>query len=328
MAIVLNANEFFTGLTNLALFMRLYATNTSRVPDTFVDSFATETLAYGDTKIFTFSDLPEVEEYSPTSTLLEVVKNDNNQETISITESKVIRSSFSTQILEMAFTGEEGLNDFTGYLLGQMESAKTAYLYDMIVSELFTETFGGTKQNVSVNVWQLDSSSVQMSEIDSASLINQKNIALAIQDNIQNMQVYNNQYNQVGTGETATSYYQALALDDLRLVICNPYNNEQVVNLMATLLKSNYIVENFERPKTLVIPTIKIPTGTGNANVICWIMHRFAYQWFYKFTLMGSFFDVSNLTINNFLHFWFGKGWLKNLPVCKIVANPVQFPVT
>jgi len=322
MAIVLNANEFFTGLTNLALFMRLYATNTSRVPDVFVDSFATETLPYGDTKIFTFSDLPEVGDYSATSSLLTVTKADTNQETIKITGKKVIKSSFSARILEMAFTGEEGLNDFTGYLLGQMESAKTAYLYDMIVDELFNKSFSTTnKQNQEVAIYDI-ADLTTVSEINNAELYNQKKIALAIQDNIQNMQVYNNQYNQIGTGETATSYYQALSLDDLRLVMCNPYNNEQVINLMATLLKSNYITESFEKPKTLIIPTIKIPSGSE--TVIAWIMHRYAYQWFYKFTLMGSFFDVSNLTINNFLHFWYGEGWLDNLPVCKITADFIE----
>ena len=73
-AIVLTDNEFFTGLTNLALFMRLYATNTSDAPETFVDSFMTETLGSGNTKIFPWSDLPAVGDYSGTSTLLTVKK--------------------------------------------------------------------------------------------------------------------------------------------------------------------------------------------------------------------------------------------------------------
>lgn len=38
MPIVLTDNDFFTGLSNLALFMRLYATNTSSAPEKFVDS--------------------------------------------------------------------------------------------------------------------------------------------------------------------------------------------------------------------------------------------------------------------------------------------------
>jgi len=40
MAITLTDNDFFSGLSNLALFMRLYATNTSRKPSNFIESFA------------------------------------------------------------------------------------------------------------------------------------------------------------------------------------------------------------------------------------------------------------------------------------------------
>jgi len=311
MAITLTDNDFFSGLSNLALFMRLYATNTSRKPANFIESFATDTLAQGSQKIFPFSDLPSVTDYSETSTVLTVTKVDTNEETISISEKKVIPSSYNTYILNMAFTSESGMNEFVGYLLGQMESAKENYMYNQIIADLFGKTFTGTNQNKTVTI--IDTSTLtNVIDINNAELLNAKNIAKAVQINLSNMQVYNDTYNGKG-------YTQALDLRDLKFIFCEPYHTENLMNLYATLLNSSVIQNSFDKPELYTIPEIKIPSGSG--NVVGWIMHKYAYQFFYKFVFMGNFFDVSNLCINNFLHFWYGKGWLDNLPVCKLTVS-------
>lgn len=307
MAITLNDNEFFTGLANLALFLKLYATNTSSEPASFVDKFATETLPNGDTKLFPFSDLPTVADYSPTSSLLTVTKVNTNEEKISINTRKVVKSSYNRYILDMAFTSDSGMNYFIGYLLGQMESAKTDYMYDVIVADLFGKTYTGDQLK---EVSLIDTSVIaDYSQLNNAEIINQKRIANTIEKTIQNMEVFSDKYNAIG-------YKQALDRGDLRMVIVAPYENEQVLNLYASLLKSEYIEKSFKKPEKLVIPEIKIPEN--NEDVICFIMHKYHYQYFYKFVFMGTFFDVSNLTVNNFLHFWYGKGFLDNLPCVKI----------
>lgn len=309
MAIVLTDNEYFTGLSNLALFMRLYATNTSSAPDEFVNSFMTETLGSGNTKIFPWTDLPTVTDYSPTSSLLTVTKVNAGEEYIQITEKKVIKSSYNRYILDMAFTSESGMNEFIGYMLGQMESAKIDHLYDVIVQELYGKDFGERHIDVS----QYDTSSAtSFSEINAGEVINQKNIANALQLAVNNIAVYNTKYNGLGNKE-------ALDVRDMKFIFVDPYKTESVTNLMATLLNSKYISESFSKPELYSIPTSKIP---ASGNVIGFLMHKYAFQMFYKFTFMGSFFDVSNLTINNFLHFWYGKGWLENLPSLKLI--PVQ----
>lgn len=311
MAVTLNTNDFFTGLSNLALVVRLYATNTSRFTDNFVDSFATETLRNGDTKIFPFSDLPQVEDYSATSSITKVTKVPTNEETISISQRKVIPSSYSPWILGMAFTSDSGMNEFVGYIIGQMESAKTAYLYDRIITQLFGKTLTGAKQNHVVNL--LNTTGITgASDLNSANTINQKRIATAIQDDVDNIQTYNSAYN-------AKGYTQALTVGDMRLIMCNPYKNENVVDLMAQLLRSEYITEAYDKPEMSFIPSIKIPDGKG--DVIGWIMHKRFYQYFYAFEFMGKFVDESNLTINNFKHFWYGDGFLDNLPAIKLTAN-------
>lgn len=307
MAITLTDNEFFTGLTNLALFQKLYATNTSKMADDFVDSFATETLSFGNKKLFHFSDLPEVDDYSGASSLLTVSKADVTQEEITITEKKVIKSSYSALILEGAFTDEKGMNNFIGYIMGQMESAKTDHLYDVIVADLFSKTFTGTNQNKVIQL--LNPTGVtSATELNNINNINYKRIAVGIQEEIQNMQVYS-------TGYTKSGFKTALDLSDLKMVLNAHYNNDEVVEIYASLLNSEYIDKAFAKPELKIIPKIKI--DNADMGVIGFAMHKKAYQWFYKFTFMGSFFDTSNLVVNNFMHFWYGKGWLDELPCVK-----------
>lgn len=312
MPITLTDNEFFTGLSNLALLMKLYATNTSSEPKRFIDSFATDVLKNGDSKIFPFADLPTVSDYSANSSLLTVTKVNTNEEVIKITEKKVVKSSYNKYILDMAFTSDSGMNYFVGYILGQMESAQTDYIYNQIVSDLFSKNYPSNNRQVN-QITIIDTSNItDPTELNSAETINQKRIALAIQNDIKNISVFNDKYNMAG-------YKQALDLKDLRLIVTAPYEYERIVNLFAELLKSEYIQESFDKPEKLVIPEIKVPNNYG--SVVGWLMHKQHYQYFYKFVFMGDFFDVSNLTVNNFLHFWFGKGFLNNLPAVKFVVT-------
>lgn len=311
--IVLTDNEFFTGLSNLALLMRLFATNTSSVPERFVDSFMTETLGAGNTKIFPWADLPTVDDYSPTSSLLTVTKVNAGEEYLQITEKKVIKSSYNRYILDMAFTDESGMNNFIGYLLGQMESAKVDHLYNVIINDLFTKFYSGP-QLKQIDQYDL-TTATSFTDLNNGKLLNQKNIAKDVELVVRNAEVFNTDYNSLGNKE-------ALSVGDMKFIFNEPYHTENLIDLFATLLKSEVIENSFSKPTMYTIPPIKVPAG--NEHVIGWVMHKYAYQIFYKFTFMGSFFDVSNLTINNFLHFWYGKGWLENLPRIAFIANTIQ----
>ena len=311
--ITLTDNDFFTGLANLAIYMRLYSTTNGSMAQSFVDKFATETLDNGDTKIFPYADLPSVSNYSETSSLLTVTKVTTGEETISITEKKVIKSSYSRQILEMAFTSDSGMNIFVGYLMGQMDSAKTKYLYEDIVNSFanISNTYlAGSSQDITIQITNPNSAATAQ-EKEFINLNNQKKVALAIQNYIQNIQVFSSNYNSKGLSE-------ALDLSDLRLLVNGSWDNEQIINLFATLLKSEYIQNSFAKPEKLVVPSDYSIGGTANTPVVAFIMHKRFFQYFYKFTFMGSFFDVSNLVVNNFLHFWYGKGFLGYLPCVRI----------
>lgn len=319
MAITLTDNEFFSGLTNLALFMRIYATNTSKKADDFVESFMTDILERGNQKLYPYADLPSVGNYSETSSLLTVTKPTVGEEAIAITEKKVIKSSYSAAILDAAFTSEYGMNDFIGYLLGQMESAKTAYLYDVIINDIFTKSFGAGSGAQANQLHQVDQISLtgltSLADINGAKSYNAKELAVAMQDDIQNIQVYNALYNFKGLKE-------AVDYKDLRVVLVAKYRYAEVMEVMASLLNSDVIDKDFEKPEVLIVPSIKVPDG--RTSEIAWIMHKAFYQMFYKFVINTSFFDASNLCVNNFLHFWYGKGFVEALPCVKLVKNDIS----
>lgn len=318
MAITLTDNEFFSGLTNLALFMRIYATNTSKKADDFVESFMTDILERGNQKLYPYADLPSVGNYSETSSLLTVTKPTVGEEAIAITEKKVIKSSYSAAILDAAFTSEYGMNDFIGYLLGQMESAKTAYLYDVITNDIFTKNFGsgsGAQAKQLHNVDQISLTGLtSLADINGAKSYNAKELAVAMQDDIQNIQVYNDKYNFKGLKE-------AVDYKDLRVVLVAKYRYAEVMEVMASLLNSDVIDKDFEKPEVLIVPSIKVPENSDDE--IAWIMHKAFYQMFYKFVVNTSFFDASNLCVNNFLHFWYGKGFVEALPCVKLVKHDI-----
>ena len=319
MAITLTDNEFFSGLSNLALFMRIYATNTSKKADDFVESFMTDVLERGNQKLYPYADLPSVGNYSETSSLLTVTKPTVGEESIKITEKKVIKSSYSAYILDAAFTSEYGMNDFVGYLLGQMESAKTSYLYDVIINDLFTKSFGAGSGAQAKQLHEVDQISLtgltSLADINGAKSYNAKELAIAVQDDIDNIQVYNDDYNFKGLTE-------AVDWKDLRVVLVAKYRYQEVMEVMASLLRSDVIDEEFNKPELLIVPSIKVPEN--KTLEIAWIMHKAFYQMFYKFVVNTSFFDASNLCVNNFLHFWYGKGFVEALPCVKLVKKDIS----
>lgn len=319
MAITLTDNEFFSGLTNLALFMRIYATNTSKKADDFVESFMTDVLERGNQKLYPYADLPSVGDYSATSSLLTVTKPTVGEERIVVDQKKVIKSSYSAYILDAAFTSEYGMNDFIGYLLGQMESAKTAYLYDVIINDIFTKSFGAGSGAQANQLHQVDQIALTglttLADINGAKSYNAKELAQAMQEDIQNIQVYNTGYNFKGLKE-------AVDWKELRVVLRAKYRNAEVMEVMASLLNSDVLDRDYEKPEVLIVPEIKVPENRDLE--IGWIMHKAFYQMFYKFVVNTSFFDASNLCVNNFLHFWYGKGFVEALPCVKIVKNEIS----
>ena len=321
----LNNNAYYTGLTNLALYIAMYTTNKSNRTAATIDKFTTEPLAYGDTKIFRSLPFPQVSDYSKTSSLLgdhtpsftptgEANAVNVVEDVISINNRKIIKNSYSLKNLELAITSEYGANEFIAIALGNIEAAKNDFLYDLIVNKLYSSNYGKTSK-----IKLLDLTNITTpTEIQAGELINQKKISLGIQKEIDSFLHYSTGFNKYGLK-------QSVDLSDMRLVVFQPYKNEAVVNMFAELLNSGYISENFPRPELITIPEEKAKAATDyDENYICVLMHKAAIQMFYKLLYMGEFFDVSTLRVNNFLHFWFGLGQVEQLPTCLITVDNDQ----
>lgn len=317
----LNDNQFYTGLTNLALYVAMYATNRSSRTKSLIDTFTTESLDYGDTKIFRSVPFPQVGDYSDNSSILgnhtpsfvptgEETSVNAIEETIKINNFKLIKNTINRYMLEMAVKSEYGISDFVAIVMGNIEAAKNDYLYDMLINQLFDATPGATQTVTTISPGE----SPAPSEIQAASTMNQKNIALAIQYVIDSLTHYNTGFNKYGLK-------QSVDMQDLRLIMIQPYQNSAVVDLFAQLLNSQYINEKFPQPDLLTIPEIKAAEATHYDNkIIGFVMHKAAIQMFYKLVYMGEFFDPSTLRVNNFLHFWYGVGQVEQLPLVKITV--------
>lgn len=319
MGIVLNNNQYYTGLTNLAIYITMYKTNSNDATKRTIDSFTTESLSYGDSKIFRSLPFPQVSDYSKTSSLLSdntpsfVPKGTETsvnvvEEQISVNNKKLIKSTYSLKNLELAVTSSDGASEFIAIVMSNIESAKNDFLYDLIINKLYNANYG---KSVDIEILDETKFKTTPTELDACNTINNKRIALAIQNEIDGLTHFSTDYNKYGLK-------QAVNLSDLRLVIFQPYKNKAVTDLFAELLNSKYISENFPRPELITIPLEKAKKCVNyNANTVGTLMHKSTIQLFFKLVFMGDFFDPSTLRVNNFLHFWFALGQVEQLPSCK-----------
>lgn len=317
MAFLLNDNSYYTGLTNLALYIAMYTTNKSDATKRTIDAFTSESLEYGDTKVFRALPFPDVYDYSSQSSLLgnytpkftptggATVVN-AIEETLSIDQFKVIKNTYNARMLETAVKSEYGANEFIAIVLGNIEAAKNDFLYNLIVDKLFDATYGKEEE---IELLDMDNITAP-TEIQAAETINNKRISLVLQKVIDSMTHYSTDFNKYGLK-------QSVDLSDMRLVVIQPYKNKAVVDLFAELLNSKYISENFPRPEMVTIPETKASESKGyDEDIIAILMHKDCIQLFYKLVYMGEFFDPSTLNVNNFLHFWFCLGQVEQLPSC------------
>ena len=325
MDIILNENEFYTGLVNFILFMRLYATNTSKRQKSIIDVFCTETLEYGDRKAYPFAELPSVTDYSTTSSLLSNSPIHYSEEFIGDPIKKKIPLSRSEPFAKLAMMSSSGMSAFISYILGLMESAKEDYLYNEIMQDLISWTptnSTGKKMVQTLNLRGIKAGTAA-SEEQAAYSLNQRDIQLAWQRLYDDFSLYTDLFIDIdNNGSTKTNFKTAMNKDDLIFIGNAKYLNEQIIDQLVVFLKSNLIDEKFTHPHILKVPEKTFEDNEAD-NIIGFVAHKHWYQWFYHFNFMGSFFDPDTLRIKNVLHFWYSKGRLKNLPASKLVANVV-----
>lgn len=329
--ITLNSNEYFSGLENFIVFMRMYAMNTSKKEKNLVDVFCTDTLAFGDQKVFPFAEIPKVGDYSTTSSLLSDASIKYNEEFIGKPIKKKISLSTIDAYLKMAMLNAAGMGQFMGYIYGLMDSAKYDYLFWEIMKDLLNWTPTNSvnkKMRQSIELYDTETATSAVEE-NAQENLNQKRIEQLWQKAFDDFSLFTDLFididNKTGTDDE-TNFKTALNLDDLIFIGNAKYLNERVVNLMATMLKSEEISKNFRHPYTVKIPQMVFDTIGDNSKCIGFVAHRYWYQWFYHFTFMGSFFDPDTVRLKRILHFWYSKGRLKNLPAMRLDATVKPAP--
>lgn len=320
--ITLNSNEYFSGLENFIVFMRMYATNTSKREQRLVDVFCTDTLSFGDQKVFPFAELPKVGDYSTTSSLLSDASIKYNEEFIGDPIKKKIPLTTIEAYLKMAMINATGMGNFMGYVYGLMDSAKYDYLFWEIMKDLISWTptnSAGKKMVQTIELYDTSKATTAVEE-NAQELLNQKKIEQLWQKSFDDFSLFTDLFidinNKTGTTDE-TNFKTALNLEDLIFIGNAKYLNERVVNLMATMLRSGEIDKNFRHPDTLKVPQLVFDNNNAS-NCIGFVAHKYWYQWFYHFTFMGSFFDPDTVRLKRILHFWYSKGRLKNLPAMRL----------
>lgn len=327
--ITLNQNEFYTGLVNTWTVIRTYATNTSNKQRQITDALATEVLEFGDQKAFWFAELPSVEDYNPVSSLLTPKPISYAEEFIDTIVKKKIPLTTVDAFLSQAMLSSEGVSFFLAYVNGLMQSAKDNYMYDVITSDLFNwSPTVSTNKEMEQTIDLIDTSTISLpSEIRAAEEINQARIAKQFQKVYDDFSIFTDVFIDVDNNSSSgiTNFKTALKLSDLVFIGNAKYLNEQIIDMMAVLLKSELINENFKHP-----PILKIPERTckqnNSENVIGFVAHKRWYQWYYNFMFTGAFKDIDNLNEKRVMHFWFTRGILKNLPVMRLDASYVSSP--
>lgn len=326
--ITLNSNEFYSGLANMITVIRTYATNTSNKEDTVIDALSTEVLEFGDTKAFWFAEHPKVEPYTLQSSLLTPKPIKYNEEFISNIEKKKIPLTTIEPFLKQAMLSQDGVAFFMAYLNGLMSSAKTDYMYNLVTEDLFSWTPSvktATKEmRQTANLIDVDSVT-SPTEKRAAQELNQAELLRRWQKTFDDFSIFTDVFIDVDNSVGNTNFKTALKLDDLIFIGNAKYLNDEIIDLMAVLLKSELISKEFRRP-----PVLKIPERTcklnNSENCVGFVAHKKWYQWYYNFMFTGSFFDIDNLNLKRVMHFWYSRGILKNLPVMRLDASYVSQP--
>ena len=322
--VTLNDNEYYTGLVNFILFMRLYATNTSKRQKNIVDELCTETLTYGDRKVYPFAELPSVGDYSLTSSLLTDAPIKYTEEFIG---GDPIKKKISLSTIEpfanMAMMNSGGVKSFFAYIVGLMDSAKYDYLYNEIMTDLLKWTPTNSTGKSMVQTFNLIDTSDMTSatEIEAAGRINMERMEAQLQKTYDDLSIFSDIFIDVDNkGGTPTNFKTAVEKKDLILIANAKFVNDKVIDWLSQLLKSDLIDKNFTHPMSIKIPqkTFDDNSVSNMAFIVC---HRNWYQWFYRFFFTGSFYDVDTVRLKRVMHFWYNKGRLKNLPAVKFTAN-------
>ena len=314
--ITLSANRFLGALTNLIAYSQVANTTEAGRVGEFVNSFQDINVENGDGKVVLASDLLSVKDLSGTSSLLQSNLPTVNEQYVSVENYKVIPMTINKYLMRNAFTKEDQLANFVGYLMSIMRTTKTAYLSDEIIKKLKAYEPTLETQTLTIDIINTsglsDPMQLNQAKIYNANIINEKLIDL-----LNSMAFPTNKYNDL-------AYKEIIDYSSMKFIVRSSENSRILVNSIASLLNSDKITQAQKWGETFVIPDEQF--DDMSANKIGWFMHDKKVQFGYFYEVATEFFDGSTLNQNDWLHFAYYLDIIDAYPAVEIILNPSITP--
>lgn len=325
--ITLPLNQWLGALTCLINYTQTVNTNTGAFDIEILNETQDINVPDGNGKLLLSADLPVATDYAKVSSLLTVTDPVVAEQYVALSKFKTIPLSVSNQFFRLSFLNQTDSSAFVGYVLSLMTASKNVNLYEEIVTLIDTWTptpFDNTKpissgkrgQNIpkiTIDLW--DTSTVtDIGLLNEYQTYNSNTIYNAILNVKNDITRPTTDYNEQGMKEMISS-------EDLKAFINSYFLNFMTINTIATLLNSDKITNNENNVKKYLTIPQKMLAPTNQTKTICWIGHGKKFQWGYFYNLATSFFDASNLTTNNWLHFAYYMTSIDNYPMIKLEAN-------
>lgn len=314
-----NQNEFLPNLLNLVVMTRINnSVNGRRINDLLASVFV-DPIEYGDGELLISVDTLKTSDYSETSSLLKSTKPTINEQYLSTTDKKFVAVTLNRYLMKGAFANEYSLADCLAVIEGMLEKTKNIYCYKKTIMAL--ENWAPTDiagSPVNDNTQQITIDLIQTTGMTGNTLVEtEKANALKVYTTIRNIalniQAPSRNYNELQFEEM----YNA---DQLNMYINSKFDTQINTYAYASLLNSEKLNNIEQYKKSIIIPAEQFKSE-NQENLIGWLAVDKKYRIAPRFVLATSFFDGSNLNLNEWLHFWLVSGFDKGKAMVKFTAK-------
>ena len=321
----LNQNEFLANLLNLIVNVRVNRTSEGRRINDLLDAVMVDNIEYGDGKALITVDTLPVKDYSKQSSLLTAQEPTVDEQFLTTTDKKYIEVTINRYLMKGAFANEESLSECIATIESMLEKTKNIYNYKKVVAAyqgwapIDPTDPAGTKQvNVGTQTKEIeliDTTGMTGNELFESQRVNAIKIYQTIRETSLAMQAPSRKYNEL-------QYEEMYNAEDLNLIINSAFDTEVNTYAYASLLNSDKLNNIALYKKSIIIPTEQF---TGDVSkLIGWLASDKKYQIAVRLMTVASFFDGSNLNLNEFLHIWLISGFARGLACTKFTAKFIK----
>ena len=318
----LNQNEFLANLMNLVVVTRVNSTTAGRRINDLLDSVLVDTVEFGDGKLLITADTLPVRDYSANSSLLTPQKPNVDEQLLTTTDRKLIEVTINRYLMAGAFANEYAMAEAIAMIESMLEKTKNIYNYKKAVSAYENWTPldpEGAPVNEDTQILEIDlidTENMTGPQLVESEKANALKIYQAIRETSLSMQAPSREYNEINFEEM----YNA---EELNLLVNSKFDTLINTYAIASLFNSDKLNNIKIYDKSIIIPSKQFTNEETREKTIGWLASKYKYQIAPRFVLVTSFFDGSNLNLNEFLHMWLISGFARGLACVKLVANYV-----